>query len=234
MSDLPWVKWFCSDWLSDPCLTKCSPATRGIWKDALDAMILRKHATLKGTTADLARICRCSEAEFETAVAELVRTEAAQAERTNGEHILTCRRLQRELHIKELRRKAGIASGTKRQQHVGTKRATRSASASASAYASVSASESKTTWLSPYATIWTKVMGGSMSFGQAAKHLKPLDSQHGQEKVCKVLEWYLTNTDPQFVSLARFASTFGRWADKANPKPKYVREIEVPDEKPTT
>lgn len=137
MPELVWTKWFPQDWLSDPCLSRCSPAARGIWKDIIDAILLSKIPELSGSTAELARICRCSESEFLAAISELKRHEVGHFNGTDGQHKIYCRRIRREFDIRELRRKAGKASATKRQhdpQHdVGTQVPTRSASASASA-----------------------------------------------------------------------------------------------------
>lgn len=132
MPKMPWVKWYCQDWLSDPCLSLCSPATRGIWKDALAATILGNNSELRGTRFSLSRICRCTPEELDRAITELRDTSTADVEiEQNGNIILRCRRIHREFGISELRSIAGKISGTKRQQ----------ASASASVSASVSVSQ---------------------------------------------------------------------------------------------
>ena len=35
---LPAIHWYTGDWMKDPRLSRCSPATRGIWADLLCAM----------------------------------------------------------------------------------------------------------------------------------------------------------------------------------------------------
>lgn len=127
MSQLPWVKWFCSDWLSDPCLSRCCPATRGIWKDAVDAMICSSAATLSGTLAALARVCRCSELEMQQALLELQLTGTANVSKVEGPesdsktiandvHVLECRRLTRANEISQKRREIGKNGIAKRWQ----------------------------------------------------------------------------------------------------------------------
>jgi len=69
----------------------------------------------------------------------------------------------------------------------------------------------KTTWLTPFGDTWIAAYGGKPSYGQIAKAFKPLVDEHGTEKVLAHWAYYLDQTDAQFASPARFASTFGRW-----------------------
>lgn len=68
----PALLWYTGDWLKDPHLAICSPATRGIWMDALCLMHENgESGTITGTVVGLARACRCSPQEFSSAVDEL-------------------------------------------------------------------------------------------------------------------------------------------------------------------
>lgn len=68
----PALLWYTGDWLKDPHLSMCSPATRGIWMDALCMMHENgESGTITGTIIGLARACRCSPEELESALAEL-------------------------------------------------------------------------------------------------------------------------------------------------------------------
>lgn len=87
----------CADWMSDPQLSMCSPATRGFWVDAICAMFAN-HRTgeVSGTPEQLARVCRCKPAEATAAIADLRRTKAADVTDRNGIVTLVCRRMKRE------------------------------------------------------------------------------------------------------------------------------------------
>jgi hypothetical protein len=101
------MKWFPQDWMSDPKLSRCSPATRGIWADAICAMMLLGDYKLEGTNAELARGCRCSAEDIETAHKDLERTNAADVSEQNGCKIWVCRRLKRTNKTSALRAVAG-------------------------------------------------------------------------------------------------------------------------------
>lgn len=71
----PALLWYTGDWLKDPHLSMCSPATRGIWMDALCLMHENgESGVLEGTVEGLARACRCSPSEMSEALEELVST----------------------------------------------------------------------------------------------------------------------------------------------------------------
>jgi len=82
-------------------------------------------------------------------------------------------------------------------------------------------------WLRPYAEKWKEIMGGEIPAGEATKYLHKLHREHGQEKVLCHLENYLRSlNDPKFVSLSRFASTFGTWTEmNANDWKRRAKQI---------
>jgi hypothetical protein len=64
--------WYGGDWLKDPHLSMCSPATRGIWMDALCLMHENEESgSITGTTEGLSRACRCTPDELTFALKEL-------------------------------------------------------------------------------------------------------------------------------------------------------------------
>lgn len=73
----PYVMFFTGDWMKDPCLSLCSPSTRGIWIDALCCMHELGNGELRGSLDQLSRALRCSISELETALGELETTGAA-------------------------------------------------------------------------------------------------------------------------------------------------------------
>ncbi|HZV36614.1 MAG TPA: hypothetical protein VFB72_18700 [Verrucomicrobiae bacterium] len=96
----PWMQFYIADWLRDTAL--CSPATRGIWLDALCVMWGNgRTGELRGTYDQLARALRCTRPEVELAVAELEQCNTADVKRDNdysGNVLVTLinRRMQRE------------------------------------------------------------------------------------------------------------------------------------------
>lgn len=106
MPELPWKKFFPQDWISDPKLSQCSAATRGAWIDAVANMMMLYSDRLTGNDAVLSRFCRVSEAEIQRIHDELRVTGAADVHMQNGCKVWICRRLQRELHLSELRKDA--------------------------------------------------------------------------------------------------------------------------------
>lgn len=94
---VPAFQFYTGDWLKDPELSKCAPATRGIWMDLLCAM----HETgrlgeLSGTAEQLARLCRCSTADLSFALDDLRITRAADVTARNGVCHVVSRRMKRE------------------------------------------------------------------------------------------------------------------------------------------
>lgn len=140
MPELPWVKWFPCDWASDPLLSMCDVATQGVWMNAINAMHLINSTRLSGTLDELCTPCRCRRSQLETAIAELKSKKVGNITEQGVNIIIECRRLVREHKIKDLKRKAGLASAKQRQhtpqQSEPTEWATRSE------YASVSVSVS--------------------------------------------------------------------------------------------
>lgn len=95
---LPWMPLYVADWLGDEDLSFCSPATRGIWIDALAVMHKRDRCgMLRDSVHALARVCRCNPEEMLAALRELRDRKAAEVEEhTDGTWTLVNRRMQRE------------------------------------------------------------------------------------------------------------------------------------------
>ena len=72
MAKLPWMKFFTGTWLTDPCLSRCSAATRGIWMDLIASMHEdRQSGEIYGTVKELCQVARCSPDEFIKAMTEI-------------------------------------------------------------------------------------------------------------------------------------------------------------------
>src|SRR4051812_5461674 len=115
MPKLPAFQFYTGDWLKDPDLSKCSPATRGVWIDALCAMHESDRCgSLSGTYEQLARVLRCAASDVQHATVELsaTRTAVVSHNERNGVVTLVNRRMQREY-------KARLATRNRVQKHRG-------------------------------------------------------------------------------------------------------------------
>lgn len=91
---LPWMKFFAGDWLRDPNLSKCRPATRGIWMDALCVMHSdEQRGVLSGTIDQLAMVLRASRPEIVKFLKDIFRTGSADVTCENGLVTLENRRM---------------------------------------------------------------------------------------------------------------------------------------------
>jgi hypothetical protein len=92
---LPAFQFYTGDWLKDPALSMCTPATRGIWIDLLCAMHeADQSGTISGTAEQLARIARCSPVDLDHAIADLQTTGAAVVTKRVGVVTVSNRRMQ--------------------------------------------------------------------------------------------------------------------------------------------
>lgn len=81
--------------------------------------------------------------------------------------------------------------------------------------------QSKTTWLSPFGAAWKARYGGEPPYGRLGKSLRPLVLKHGEATVLERFTRYLNATDAAYVSVEKFAATWGAWDPiRAVPKPK--------------
>jgi hypothetical protein len=94
------------DWMKAADVGMCSPATRGIWMDAICAMHLAgRTGLLSGTPRQLSQILRCTLDEFATAFAELKAQKVGDVKMKNGVVTLVNRRMQRQHREREATKK---------------------------------------------------------------------------------------------------------------------------------
>jgi hypothetical protein len=97
MSKLPYLQLFSGDWLKDPQLSLCAPATRGVWIDLICAMHeLDRSGELRGTKEQLSRLARCSTVDLALALTDLQTSKAAEVTERNGVVTVRNRRMWRE------------------------------------------------------------------------------------------------------------------------------------------
>jgi len=90
----------------------------------------------------------------------------------------------------------------------------------------------KPTWLTPYCDLWVRHYSAKMPIGPAVAVLKPLEKEHGTGAVLRALDVYLSEhsgSRAAFVSLPKFAATFGQWLNPTRPKSRQDRNFEAID-----
>lgn len=71
------------------------------------------------------------------------------------------------------------------------------------------------TWSREACDDWTARFGGTAPGGPIGRALKPLARIHAWPDVRRAWQSYLAQAEAEFVSAARFASTYGRWSGAA-------------------
>lgn len=82
------------------------------------------------------------------------------------------------------------------------------------------ASAPPASWSKQACDDWIDRYGGTAPGGQIGKALKPLVAKHGWAEVRQAWRSYLEQTDGDYASPSRFASTYGRWSGSAPPGAK--------------
>ena len=96
-----YIKLIISDWMSDPALSMCEPATRGIWLDLLCAMQLNGKPEITGTIEQLSKLSRCSVKDFLKFLDDFKMTKIGEYKKSNAKITLKSRRLERESKSRE-------------------------------------------------------------------------------------------------------------------------------------
>lgn len=76
------------------------------------------------------------------------------------------------------------------------------------------------TWLSPFGVAWRRSCGERVPWGQLARYLARLCRKFGVPAVAAAFGRYLDETDPRYVSPARFAATTVQWGLGNGARPK--------------
>lgn len=109
------MQFYTGDWLKDPAVSICAPATRGVWIDLLCAMHeAGRVGSLSGTRDQLARLARCVPADLTQALTDIQATGAADVTDRNGVVTVTNRRMNREAKERE-------ANTLRQSRHRGSK-----------------------------------------------------------------------------------------------------------------
>lgn len=114
-SDLPYIKFFVNDWLSDEKLRMCSLAARGLW---MDLICVAHKSGRRGhlqqangqplSREQIARIASCSPEEVDGLLQELIDSETASVTKAG---VVYSRRIERDEYKRKIRSKAGRKGG---------------------------------------------------------------------------------------------------------------------------
>ncbi len=106
MTKLFWMQFNTGDWLKDPKLSMCQPATRGIWADAIAVMHEDgRSGVIAGTIEQLTRLLRCDGPSLMASVHDLKTTGTAIVLIREDRITLINRRMQREAKQRECNRR---------------------------------------------------------------------------------------------------------------------------------
>jgi hypothetical protein len=137
MPELPWEKWYPSNWASEPGLRLCEAATRGIWFEAVNTMMLKETDHISGTIEQLASLCICRTSQMQLAISQLKDYGVAEVMMQNECITIANRRRKRLVNTSEARRNAANSRWKRDANTLQTSHANGYAP-SASAYASAS------------------------------------------------------------------------------------------------
>lgn len=118
MAKHPYIAFYIGDWLKDPGVKKCSPATKGIWVEFIfDMHESKSGGKLVGDRETLSRIGRCSLAELDHALRNLSDTGTADVYERSGVFTIICRRMKKEAETSKKRANAACKSHANRLQN---------------------------------------------------------------------------------------------------------------------
>jgi uncharacterized protein YdaU (DUF1376 family) len=86
----------------------------------------------------------------------------------------------------------------------------------------------KPTWLTPFGEVWERRVQADPNFGELALVMGKLKKKgHKESDIYGAWVCYVDATDPQFLSISRFGTTYGVWAGTAKTK---ADELAFPEE----
>jgi len=118
MAKLPSFKFYPGDWLKDPSLAFCSPATRGVWMDLLCSMHELDHCgVITGTRKQIAQLTRCPIEQLDNILTELSETKTADVTVSHENVTVVNRRMKKEYKEREFTRLRKVKERASRQCH---------------------------------------------------------------------------------------------------------------------
>lgn len=114
MNAAPWLKWYWSDWRSDPCLRMCSLAARGLWAEMLAVMqeaVPYGHLLIAGRSPSSAQLAALAGAPTEQIPDLLAELESSGVFSRTKEGVVYSRRMVRDERKAREARKNGLKGG---------------------------------------------------------------------------------------------------------------------------
>jgi len=117
MGKAPAFQFYVRDWLSDPAVRRCTPASRGIWIDLLCFMWESpERGEITARPEDLARMTGATEAEIETFLQEAEVTQMSRVTWRDNFVTIENRRMVRDRNAKEISRLSSQRHREKQQR----------------------------------------------------------------------------------------------------------------------
>lgn len=119
MSEMPFDKWYWSDWFGDPGIALLNPVSRCVWFELLGRMHQKTVYTLERTAEDIATECRISVNQALEAIEDLRRREVGKITIEGNKIIILSHRRQRDMkkaaasteRVNKWRQRNGSANG---------------------------------------------------------------------------------------------------------------------------
>ena len=240
MAKRPAFLFYPGDWLRNANLRRCSREERGVWIDVLCLMHdSDSRGILRWSLEEIADAVACPVKILESLTykgvlkgspkgsqcAALVHTDRNGVVHTliGEEHgpLWYSSRMVKDEYLKDLASKSGKKGGGNPKLRT-YKGASKGSPANANVTVNGNGSDGgikggkarHTTWLTPFFDLWESKLGGEPPGGESAAALKRLVDKHGQETVLQHLERYLDGVEPKYLSISKFAQTFGTWNGK--------------------
>ena len=208
MPKLPWVKWFPSDWMSDQQLRRCSAATRGVWADTLNAMMLDNLPHIEGTIDDLVTLTRCSRLDLLEAIREFEAFNVCEVVKQNGSIRIESRRRKKDADLSEKRADAGRKGGLNLPDKEAKDKQTPKQNTKQNV---ISSSNSSSGYSSSFESAW-KAYGRQGSKKKAYSYWKQIP-EGDHESIMHAIPLYL-----KCVEAGRLKSDFEGWVNPKNEK----------------
>lgn len=147
MAKRPAEQWYTGDYYRAVDVQKCCAATRGIWRDALDAMANEQiFGKIRGTRKELCRLLRCSVREFNRFVSDNRTHRFADVTERNEKVTVVCRRMYRQyIEREQTKKRVSKYRKGKKQKRNGKVTPPSSSNAEVTPYSSSSTSSSNNT-----------------------------------------------------------------------------------------
>lgn len=210
MSDLPWLKFFPTDYLGDQALARASLEAQAVWVRVFLTMHQNTDRrgvmpeTPDGEAVEVARMCGCTPEKAEALIAELLARKVASRDHETGR--LCNRRMVRDEAVSSARSRAGRTGGVAR----GGTQAKRKQSTKQSTKQKAKQTTEQTPKQSVDSGLWTLASGSAASSEPVGSELVP--SAIPKPRRAPPL-WEVVLAEPEFDGLRAHGPWMSAWRD---------------------